>query len=146
MVTDEETYQMKKLILEEITKRYEKLLREDQISDDDADAVLKFVKNKIAPEWEAKEFTNRVFEFCERFPEFHSVEIKVRNMRNELLQKIARECMENLMEDKVEMWSKLIEEIEDIDEEHLPQWLAKLPPGNRATFMETALNLEPHGA
>lgn len=143
MITDQETLAMKRKILDEIATHYGKLVREKKFkSQEEADEVFAFLKAEIMPTYQAKEFSEKVFEFCEKFPAFAFLEAKLHNLRNEIFQKIGEECLENLMEQKADEWSELLNTLEKTNESTLEEWVAKLPPKNRALFMEKFLNLQ----
>ena len=145
MITDEETLKMKKVILEEIAKRFEHLLKNKEMNEEDADFALKFVENKIVPAYDERTFSRTIRKFCKKYPQFSSIWTKVNNMRNELINNIGQECLENLIEDKVEEWSDLVEKLDNIDEDGLKDWVNELPSKNRAIFMDKYLNLATSG-
>lgn len=141
MITDQETLNMKHKIIEDITKIYENLLASQKIDETRADLILKFVKNKIAPEYHAKEFSDAVFAFCKEFPEFVQIEQNLRNMRAELLEKIGRECLENLMDEETDTWAELTNTLEKMNEQSLNSWFAKLPDQSKQLFLNKFLKL-----
>ncbi len=132
MLTDQETLGMKSAIIEEIATIYEKLLTEQKIDEARAREILDFVKEKIQAETDANAFSKLIFEFCAKFQEFASIAQKVKNMRNELLEKVGQECLENLMERKMETWSELTSALEKMTEVDVNTWFSKLPPETQA--------------
>jgi len=136
MITDEETLKMKRKILTDIANLYEKLLKANKLTEQEADEILAYVKEKLAPLDKANRFSSAVFDFCKRFPAFKSIEKKVKFARTELLHKVGQECIENLMEDKVEDWEKLIEALQNVDENTLGRWTKELPPDCKIPFFE----------
>lgn len=147
MITDQETLAMKRKILDEIATHYGKLVREKKFANkEEADAVFNFVKEEIIPAYEAARFSEKVFEFSKKFPAFQFLEKKLHALRDEIFQKIGQECLENLMEEKAEQWSELLENLANVNEADMETWISKLPPKNRAVFMDKFLNLNTHGA
>lgn len=132
---------MKQKIIEDITKIYESLLAAEKIDEARADQILKFVKDKIAPEYHAKEFSNAVFSFCKEFPEFAALEANLKNMRAEILEKIGQECLENLMNEETDTWVELSSALEKMNEQSLNAWFAKLPDQSKQLFLNKFLKL-----
>lgn len=141
MITDQETLAMKPKIIEDITKVYENLLTSQKIDEARANQILKFVKEKIAPEYHAKEFSEAVFSFCKEFPEFGHIEQNLRNMRAEILERIGQECLENLMDEKTDTWAELTNTLEKMSEQSLNVWFSKLPQKSQQLFLNKFLKL-----
>lgn len=141
MLTDVETLKVKKIILQDIYKIYEALILNNKISEEDAQKILDFVKNRLVPESHAKEFSDAVFEFAKTFPLFAKVGEKIQNQRNELLEKLGRECIEKLMDEDTDSWGKFSATLEQMVEGNLHDWFASLPSNTRAAFMEKFLTL-----
>jgi hypothetical protein len=139
MITDQETLAMKRKILEEIASRYEDLIKAGQMDEEEAKMILGFVEEEIQPTYREQEFSKAIFEFCDRFPEFAAIGARLKNLRSELLQKIAQECIENLMDQRTEEWSRLTEKIPDIQENTLETWVAQLAPEQRLLLMSKLL-------
>ena len=146
MITDQETLKMKQKIIEDITKIYESLLAGGKIDEVKADQILKFVKDKIAPEYHEKEFSATVFAFCKEFPEFASIEQNLKNMRDEILEKVGRECLENLMDEETDTWVELTNALEKMNEQSFNAWFSKLPQKSQHLFLNKFLKLSENAA
>lgn len=141
MLTDQEALKLKKIILQEIYKIYEDLVLAKKISDEDAKKILDFVKTKIARESHAKEFSRTVLDFAKTFPAFTAIAKTVTNAREETVEKIGRECLEEIMDEDTDTWSKLTLSLEKIKEENLHDWFATLPDKAKQTFLKKFLTL-----
>lgn len=145
MLTDVETLKMKYQIIEEISKIYEKLIVGQKIDEERAQKILNYVKEKISPESHPKEFSDTIFAFFKEFPEFVSIEEKVKNMREELLEKIGQETLEALMDEETDTWAELTTTLEQMTELSLNQWFTKLPPQSKQQFLSKFLTLSEDG-
>lgn len=141
MLTDQEVIKFKKIILQDIYKIYEGLLLSKKISDEDAKKILAFVKTKIAPESHAEEFGANVLEFAKTFPPFGSVAETVTNTREETVEKIGQECLEAVMDEDTDTWSKLTAALEKVKLENLHDWFATLPDTAKQSFLKKFLTL-----
>ncbi len=141
MLTDESILSQKKEILQEISKIYEGLIKSQKITDEEAGKILEFVKEKLAAESHADNFSANVISFCKDFPAFASVGEKVTNKRNELVEKLGQECLEKLMDEDTDTWSKLTTTLEGMKEETLHDWYASLPETSKAMFLSKFLTL-----
>lgn len=141
MLTNQETFKQKKEILQEISKIYEGLIKTQKLNEEDAKKILEAVKTKLAPESHAETFSINVLAFCKEFPAFQTVGEKVTNGRNELIEKLGQECLEKIMDEDTDTWSKLLATLENIREENLHDWFASLPPTNKSLFLSKFLTL-----
>lgn len=141
MLTDTETLKLRKNILQDIYKIYETLIVEKKISEKEAQQILDFVKTRIAPESRAKEFSGAVFEFAKTFPYFKKLAERLQNDRNEILEKLGRECIEKLMDEDTDTWGKLTATLEQMVEGNLHDWFSSLPEQSRALFLNKFLTL-----
>ena len=139
MITEAETFKLKHKILAEIALLFEHLLKAGRIKDEaEATAIVEFVNEEIDTAIHAVKFTRSVRKFCERFPAFAPIEIKLQNLRLELLHQIGQECLDNLMEQNPERWSELSESLVEKTEENLGEWMAELPEPVYQNFVEKA--------
>ena len=141
MITNESTLKQKKEILQEISKIYEGLIKSQKISEADAGKILEFVKEKLAAESHADDFSANIMTFCKDFPAFASIAEKVTNKRNELVEKLGQACLEKLMDEDTDTWSKLTTTLEGMKEETLHDWFASLPETSKAMFLSKFLTL-----
>lgn len=141
MITDREALKLKQIILQDIYKIYEELFLAKKISDEDAKKILEFVKTKIAPESHAEEFSRAITDFAKEFPAFKSLAEKVLNAREETVETIGRECLEEIMDEDTDTWSKLTITLEKLKEENLHDWFATLPDKAKQTFLKKFLTL-----
>ncbi len=141
MLTDQEALKLKKILLQDIYKIYEELFIAKKISDEEAKKILDFVKTKIAPESHAEEFSRAVTDFAKEFPAFASVAKKITNTKEETIENIGRECLEEIMDEDTDTWSKLAMTLEKIKEENLHDWFATLPDKAKQTFLKKFLTL-----
>lgn len=141
MITDLEALKLKKIILQDIYKIYEELFLAKKISEEDAKKILEFVKTKIAPESHAEEFSLAITDFAKEFPAFKSLAEKVGNAHEETVETIGRECLEEIMDEDTDTWSKLTITLEKIKEENLHDWFATLPDKAKQTFLKKFLTL-----
>jgi|GEM_PF-4606867 len=141
MITEAETFKLKNKVLEEIAVLFEAKLRAGEIKDEDeANAIVDFVNEKIDTAIHPRKFTKAVEKFSKKFPIFAQIDKKLRLMRRELLQEIGQECIDNLMDQNPEQWESLSEDLEMRDENTLGEWMNKLPEENHQLFTEKVFN------
>lgn len=140
MLTDESTLGQKKEILQEISKIYEGLIKSKKLTGEDAGKILEAVK-KLAAESHADDFSANIMTFCKEFPAFAIIAEKVTNKRNELVEKLGQTCLEKLMDEDTDTWSKLTTTLEGMKEETLHDWFASLPETSKAMFLSKFLTL-----
>ncbi len=141
MLTDQETLSQKKEILQEISKIYEGLIKTQKISEIEAQKILDAVKTKLAPESHSQEFSANAIAFCKEFPIFQTVLEKIENKRHEAFEKLGQECLEKIMDEDTDTWSKLLANLETIKEENLHEWFSTLPEASKAMFLSKFLTL-----
>ena len=140
MLTNEETLSQKKEILQGISKIYEDLIKSQKLTEEDAGKILEAVK-KLAAESHADTFSTNIMTFCKDFPAFATIAEKVASKRHELVEKLGQECLEKLMDEDTDTWSKLTTTLEGMKEETLHDWFASLPETSKAMFLSKFLTL-----
>ena len=145
MITDTETLKMKNSIIDEISKIYEKLLIGGKIDEVRGRKILDYIKQKIQPQYDAKEFTKTISDFSKEFPEFISVSEKVEKKRSELIEKIGMDCLETIMDEETDTWAKLTSTLEQISEVNLHEWFASIPGVAQQKFLSKFLTLSDNG-
>ncbi len=135
MIVARQTLKHKGEILKMIGKKFRELIKNKQITEDQAEELQKDIDKNLVKAYSADRFFENLRKFFEKYEAFEKTQEKLHNINSEYFQKLGEECAEEIIDEDPEAWQEIIDDLPEVDETNFHAWMLKLPQKNRTNFL-----------
>lgn len=127
-------------IIRKLTLEFDAILKKDGITKEQAAKIQEDIQKNIIEVTSATQFNENLKTFFTNHPEFKKTETELKNMFDEMLQKIGEECCEAVIDQDPEAWEKLSQTVLNMDENNFEKFGENLPQAAYPAFVQKLIN------
>jgi len=127
-------------IIRKLVMEFDSLMKKGGITKEQAGKIQNDIQKNIIEMLNPIQFNENLKIFFTTHPEFKKTEEELKNMFDEMLQKIGEECSEAIIDQDPEAWEKLTQQFSNLTEENIEEFGEIIPETAYPTFVQKLIN------